>query len=203
MKKHKERIWVKEFDDVSLEEFFSLFIEMEGDPFVDIIPIVVSSYGGSLDNLLAMRDLIKGSKKAVSVTAIGKAMSAGSALLAAGTKGLRFVAPNTNIMIHEASGWARGKVEDVKADVERLQFQNEKFIQFLSEDMGKSIAWLKKELHKRKNADWFLTAEEAVKLGMADHVGVPRIFVSPPQQAMQLDIAGEEEKKVKKTKKRS
>lgn len=184
----KERIWITSFNDAALKEFYAEFVEMEADPFTDIIPIVISSYGGSLDNMLAMRDLIKSTQKAVSITAIGKAMSAGSALLAAGTKGLRFIAPNTNIMIHEAAAGVGGKIEDMKATINNLDQRNATYVRLMAEDMGKDVEWLKKEISKRKNADWFLTAEDAIRVGLADKISVPRTYLSPPRQMIEVVV---------------
>ena len=194
----KERIWVTKFDDGSLKEFYSDFMNMEHDPSVQIIPIVVTSYGGSLDNLNAMRDIIKSSEKPVSVTAIGKAMSAGLALLVSGTKGLRFVAPGTSLMLHEASSGAMGKVEEIVSYTKHLDELNKLFIKNMAEDMGRTESWLRKEISKRNNADWFMTAEEAVEIGLADAIGVDRSYTSPPQQVIAVDV---KEKKALRRKK--
>lgn len=184
MKGVEDKIWVFGFDDETTRRFYNIFMDMENDPFIQVIPIIVSSYGGSLDNLEAMRDLIKSSDKPVSVTATGKAMSAGLALLAAGSPGLRFVAPGTTLMLHEAAGGAWGKVEEIKSQSTMIEISNERFLANMAKDMGKSAAWLKKEISKRNNSDWFMTAEEAVSLGIADVVGIPRAHIPPPEQVL-------------------
>lgn len=184
----KERIWVSEFSNIALEKFYAEFIEMEADPTIQVIPIIVSSYGGNLDNMNAMRDLIKSSNKPVSIAAIGKSMSAGAALLAAGTKGHRMVAPNTDVMIHELSAGAFGKMEEIMTTALNLDRKNKEYMENMSEDMGKARGWLMAQLKKQNNLDWHLTAEECVKMGIADYVGVPRTYLSPPQQTLEVNM---------------
>lgn len=170
-------IWVVDFDDHTLASFYSQFFELEKDPSVSIIPIFISSYGGSVDVLTAMRDLIKSCDKPVATIAVGRAMSCGAALLAAGTPGFRFAAPNASIMIHEVSGGAGGKSAEMEARIEDIKRINEQLFAHMAQDMKVPYAKLLKEVNKRRNADWFITAEEALKLKLIDHVGLPRVMM--------------------------
>lgn len=171
--------WVTEFKDESMREFFEKFSELEQDQEVSIIPIMISSYGGEIDVLSAMRDIVKSAGKPVATIAFGKAMSAGAALLACGSPGLRFAARNTSIMIHEMSAGAEGKAEEIKNSAADIARTNKKFMRALASDMGMPYKSLMQELARRKNTDWFLTAHEAKKIGMVDHVGIPRIVSVP------------------------
>src|SRR5690554_4690500 len=83
-------IWVTNFDTESVTDFYEKFVEWEANPLVETIPVYINSYGGQVFSLVAKRDLIKTSVKPVSTIAVGKAMSCGASLLAAGTKGYRF-----------------------------------------------------------------------------------------------------------------
>lgn len=174
-------IWVTDFDDMSLEEFYEKFSELEQDSSVKIIVIFISSYGGETDVLAAMRDLIKSSSKPVSTIGLGKAMSCGASLLAAGSKGLRFASKNTSIMIHEISAGTEGKAEDIKQSAADIERQNKKFLKNLATDMGIPVQTIQKEFAKRKNADWTMTPVQAKALGLIDQIGVPRV-VSRPEQ---------------------
>lgn len=169
-------IWVTEFDDGALKKFSSQFFKLEADPEIEIIPIFICSFGGSVYNCLAMRDLIKSSNKKVATIAVGKAMSAGAALLAAGTKGMRFSSPNTTIMIHEVSSGAWGKNSEIQVSAQETERVNELMLMHLSGDAGKSVEIFKKKFIKLKNADWFLTSEEALKLGIIDGIQTPRVI---------------------------
>ena len=174
-------VWVQEFDEEALRSFYQSFMELEQDPLVGVIPIVVSSYGGMLSTLVGMRDIMHSSTKPVATIGLGKAMSCGAALLAAGSKGLRFASPFTSIMIHEISAGVGGKNSDIQSDALNLARDNKTFFKNLAADMGVSQKQLEKILHDRRNTDWFLTAKEAQAVGIIDHVEVPRIVQMPPQ----------------------
>src|SRR5574343_416254 len=98
MQENEISIWVTKFTDASLVHFYEKFSKLESDPSVGVILIYISSYGGSAHNMSAMRDLIKSSSKPVATVCIGKAFSSGAMLLAAGTKGLRFITESGQIM---------------------------------------------------------------------------------------------------------
>jgi ATP-dependent Clp protease protease subunit len=172
-------VWVKEFSDDALKSFYEEFMELEKTENVGVIPIVISSYGGEVSALLAMRDIIKSSHKPVSTIALGKAMSSGACLLAAGTKGLRYASPDTIIMIHEVSTGVVGKAADIKETAETVQMLNRKLLANLASDCGIPLSKLDAYMHSTKNADWNMTAQEAKKLGIVDKVAVPRIFNTP------------------------
>ena len=146
----KHYIWVTEFDDANLKTFYNSFMRLERDPAIEVVPIIISSYGGYCDVLSAMRDLIKSSPKPVATIATGKAMSCGVALTASGTKGMRFASEGARIMIHEISTGSWGKNADFQVTAEESKRLNKVFMSNLAEDMGKSYDWIMAELHKRK-----------------------------------------------------
>ena len=179
MMEPEDYIWVTDFDDISLERFTQKFMRLERDPAIQVIPIYISSYGGEAYALGAMRDLIKSSTKPVSTIAVGKAMSCGVFLLAAGTKGLRFASENTEIMIHEVASGEWGKATEMiqaAADLDRL---NKKFFKNFADDIGQSPEFIQAEMDKRKNVDWYLDAKQALKLGVIDDISIPRVGYAP------------------------
>ena len=182
----KHYIWVTEFDDANLKTFYNSFMRLERDPAIEVVPIIISSYGGYCDVLSAMRDLIKSSPKPVATIATGKAMSCGVALTASGTKGMRFASEGARIMIHEISTGSWGKNADFQVTAEESKRLNKVFMSNLAEDMGKSYDWIMAELHKRKNTDWFLTPAQAKSIGVIDHVGIPRINHTVPETVMHV-----------------
>lgn len=194
-------IWVFSFEDAGLKKFAEHFLKLEADPSNDVIPIFISSYGGSVHNCLAMRDIIRSSNKKVATVAIGKAMSAGAALLAAGNKGMRFVSPDTTVMLHEVSSAAWGKNTDLQISGIETERLNNLFLTNLASDMGITLESLKKRFHDMKNADWFLSSKEAVKLGIADHVHIPRLVEGMPERGL-VAFSKEEALKPKSTKRR-
>jgi ATP-dependent Clp protease protease subunit len=156
-------------------------MSLEQDPFVGGIVIYVSSYGGNVNNALAMRDLIKSSNKLVCTAGVGKVMSAGVTLLAAGTKGYRFISPDTACMIHQASMGADGKNSEVLSSAEFLKNMNSLVFKNLSIDTGTPINKFRKLIKDNDNADLYLNVETCIKLGIADRIEIPRVVVESPR----------------------
>jgi ATP-dependent Clp protease protease subunit len=169
-------VWVTHFDQESTQIFYDKFSKLENDPIIQVIPVFINSYGGEVHSLIAMRDIIKSSTKPVATVGLGMAMSCGAALLAAGTKGYRFAGINSQIMIHEVSASTQGKTSDMQNDVSNIHRLNQLFMSFLSADSKLKGSMIKKQLKSLDNGDWHLTAEDAKKLGLVDHVGVPRFL---------------------------
>lgn len=143
----------------------------------NIIPIVISSYGGSVYSLLKMVDIIKSSKIPVATIAIGKAMSAGAVLLSCGKNGYRFVSPNTTIMIHEVGSRQAGKAEEIKASADETARLNSLLLEMISKNIGKPSNYISNMVHNKGHADWYITSEEAVKFGIANNIGIPDLIV--------------------------
>jgi ATP-dependent Clp protease protease subunit len=196
-------VWVAEFNTASVQQFYDDFVDIEMNPLVEIIPVFINSYGGEVYSLIAKRDIVKSSQKSVATICMGKAMSCGAALLAAGTKGLRFATPDSRILIHQVSSVAMGKASDIKEDAAQIQALNEMFLRNLAEDTGNSVAKLKQEIRNRDNADWILTAEEAKKWGIIDHIDVPRHVYPSVQTALTVALLRQEQETSSKKKRKS
>lgn len=180
-------IWITEFDSESFKDYYLKFAEMENDESVIIIPIFISSYGGDITVAFGLRDLIKSSTKPVATIAVGMAQSAGAVLLAAGTPGFRFSSATAEIMIHEvSSGGFTSKTADLKNEAAQTEYINRKMFEILACDTGRSASDFDRELIKRKNADWFLSAEEAREWNLVDHIGIPRFYAEPAYYNMVL-----------------
>jgi ATP-dependent Clp protease protease subunit len=195
-------VWVTEFNTSSVQQFYDEFVDMEMDPLVEIIPVFINSFGGQVYSLIAKRDIIKSAQKQVATICMGKAMSCGASLLAAGTKGLRFATPDSRILIHQISSMSAGKASDIKEDAAQIQVLNEMILRNLAEDTGTSVAKLKQEIRNRDNADWVLSAEEAKKFGIIDHIEVPRHVYPPVQTALTIAVLQQDTMKKKGRKKK-
>lgn len=181
-------VWVTEFNTASVQQFYDDFVDIEMNPLVEIIPVFVNSYGGQVYSLIAKRDIIKSSQKTVATICMGKAMSCGASLLAAGTKGLRFATPDSRILIHQVSSVSVGKAADIKEDAAQTHALNEMMLKNLAEDTGTSVSKLKQEIRNRDNADWVLTSQEAKKIGLIDHIDVPRHVYPQIQTALAVTL---------------
>ena len=141
-----------------------LFLESE-DPDKDI-HIYINSPGGSVTAGMAIYDTMNYIKPDVSTICVGLAASMGAFLLSAGKKGKRFALPNSEIMIHQPLGGAKGQASDVKIHAEFLLKTIDKLNKILSENTGKPLDIIEKDTDR----DNFMTAEEAMQYGLIDKV---------------------------------
>jgi ATP-dependent Clp protease protease subunit len=141
-----------------------LFLEAD-DPDKDI-SLYINSPGGSITAGMAIYDTMQFVKPDVSTICVGMAASMGAFLLAAGAKGKRYALPNSEVMIHQPLGGARGQVTDVKIQAERLIKTRETLNQLLSEKTGQPLETIERDTER----DNFMTAEEALAYGLVDKV---------------------------------
>lgn len=141
-----------------------LFLESE-DPDKDI-NIYINSPGGSITAGMAIFDTMRHVRPAISTTCVGMAASMGAFLLAAGDKGKRYALPNSEIMIHQPLGGARGQVTDVRIHAERLIRTKEQMNKMLSEMTGQPLEKVQYDTER----DYFMSAEEAKNYGIVDDV---------------------------------
>ncbi|HHV30283.1 ATP-dependent Clp endopeptidase proteolytic subunit ClpP [Acetivibrio mesophilus] len=164
----KDRIIVlsDEVNDVtaSLVVAQMLFLEAE-DPDKDI-QLYINSPGGSVTSGFAIFDTMQYVKPDVSTICIGMAASMGAFLLAAGAKGKRFALPNSEIMIHQPLGGARGQATDIKIHAEQILKMKDKLNRILSERTGQPLEKVERDTER----DFFMSAEEAKAYGIVDEV---------------------------------
>ena len=141
-----------------------LFLEAE-DPNKDI-NLYINSPGGSVSAGFAIYDTMKYIKCDVSTICIGMAASMGAFLLAGGTKGKRFALPNSEIMIHQPSGGARGQATEIKIVAENILKTKKKLNEILAANTGRSI----EEIERDTERDNYMSAEEAKAYGLIDEI---------------------------------
>lgn len=169
-------IRVVDFNEEATAKFTQELFAAECNPNIDHVFVWVSSYGGSVVELFAMIDLLDTCTKPVYTAAIGKAMSCGIFFLAAGIKGQRFVAPNTELMFHEASWGTIGKAANMASDTAQMQAMNNRLFKLFAKNTGKSVDFWKKLQKDNLNSDIYMTAADAVRYGIADAVGIPKLM---------------------------
>ena len=142
-------------------------IEQEEPPE---IKMYISTAGGAADDMFAMYDVMKWVQRSVDISTIGigKVMSAGVPLLAAGTKGKRFLAENARIMIHNASAGAAGIIPTMEEEINEFKNIQDMYIRLLSENTNMSEKKIRAMLKKKANI--YLSAKQAIELGIADHI---------------------------------
>ncbi len=141
-----------------------LFLQMD-DSKKDI-HMYINSPGGSVTAGLAIYDTMQFLTCDVNTYCIGMAASMGAVLLAAGTKGKRFALPNSDIMIHQVSGGARGTASDVERTVEFMFKLKKRLIRILANHTGKTEDQVKLD----SDRDYYMSSEEARAYGLVDEV---------------------------------
>ena len=141
-----------------------LFLEAQ-DPGKDI-HLYINSPGGSVSAGMAILDCMNYIKCDVSTICIGSAASMGALLLAAGAKGKRFSLPNSEIMIHQVLGGARGQASDIQIQAEHLLRVKERVNRILAGCTGKPV----EQIAADTDRDNFMSAEEALNYGLIDKV---------------------------------
>ncbi len=141
-----------------------LFLDNE-DSKKDIY-LYINSPGGSVYDALAIYDTMQYIKSDIQTVGIGVQASAAAFLLSSGTKGKRFILPNSTVMIHQPSSGTRGKVTDMEIDLkESLRIKHR-----LNEIMAKNTGQTVKRIQDDMERDYWMTAEEAKKYGVVDKV---------------------------------
>ena len=137
---------------------------------VEPFEMLISTYGGSAFEMLGIYDTMRRIKEdcPIATFGTGKVMSAGVLLLAAGTKGMRKIGANCRVMIHDIKGGAGGDVSDLENEVEEMRWMQDKYVQLLVDNSDMTKNYIKKLLKKKVNV--YLSATEAVELGIADEV---------------------------------
>ena len=141
-----------------------LFLEME-DPDADI-SMYINSPGGSVTDGMAIFDTMRYIKPKVRTVCLGMAASMGAFLLMAGEPGMRLALPNSEVMIHQPSGGARGQATDIRIHAENILRTKAKLNQILAENTGKPV----EEVERDTERDNFMSAEEAKAYGLIDAV---------------------------------
>lgn len=136
--------------------------EKSGEP----ITIVLNSDGGCMFEMFAIIDYIKSLKVKVNIIVRGQAMSAAAMILATAT-GSRICSKHSTIMLHQASGGRYGKNSDIQASAKQYKKMEDDSLILLSESTNKDIDWWR----DNTRTDLFLSAEEALELGLIDLIG--------------------------------
>lgn len=141
-----------------------LFLQME-----DVkreISIYINSPGGSVTAGLAIYDTMQFLKPDVATYCVGQAASMGAILLAAGSKGKRFVLPHSRVMIHQPWGGIQGVAADISIHAKEILKLRDKINEILVRHTGQSL----EKIEKDSDRDYFMSAQEAKDYGLVDEV---------------------------------
>jgi len=130
------------------------------------ISMYINSPGGLITSGLAVYDVMQFVGCGVQTYCLGQAASMAAVLLAGGTKGKRFVLPNSRILIHQPMGGARGTATDISIQAEEILRLRASLNQILAHHTGQKLEKIEEDVDR----DRFLGADEAVAYGLADRI---------------------------------
>ena len=155
-----------EIDDATANTIIAQLLFLEAaDPDKDIY-IYINSPGGSVSSTIAIYDTIQYIRSDVSTICIGMAASGAALILASGTKGKRFVLPNSRIMMHQPLGGARGQVTDIEIQTRELKRIKETINKILTHHTGQKY----EKVEKDTDRDFYMSAQESKEYGLVDEV---------------------------------
>ena len=168
-------MFVGEVTEEKAAEFISALLVLaqtkdEEDERAEDIKIYVNTYGGSADEMFAIYDVMNWCKEYCDVQTIGlgKVMSAGTLILAAGTKGKRYLSSHCRVMIHSVNGGQVGDLHNLKNEMEQIAGLQDSYIQAMSAETNMTKRQIQTLINKKINV--YLDAEEAIGKGLADEV---------------------------------
>lgn len=159
-----------EIDDYEANLVIAQLLFLEADDPDKDINLYINSPGGSVTAGLAIYDTMQYIKCDVSTICVGMAASMGAFLLAAGVKGKRRALPNSEILIHQPMGGARGQATDVAIHAEQLVKTKQKLNEILAARTGQPLARVAEDTER----DRYMDAKEALAYGIVDEIIPPR-----------------------------
>lgn len=130
------------------------------------IVLVIQSPGGSVTAGNAILDTMRACACDISTVVLGEAASMGAVLASSGTKGKRYIGPNSEMMIHQALGGASGQTADILRTADHIKKVNRRLYTVIADNTGKSYAQICEDCDR----DYFLDSGEAIAYGLVDHI---------------------------------
>ena len=133
--------------------------------------LYISTYGGAADEMFAIYDVMNYVKRqgvVIETVGLGKVMSAGTLLLAAGTPGHRKLGKHCRVMIHAVAGGSMGELHSIKNELEQMNVLQESYIQAMADETEMSKKQIQNLINRKVNV--YLSASEAIEKGLADEV---------------------------------
>ncbi|MBR3588238.1 MAG: ATP-dependent Clp endopeptidase proteolytic subunit ClpP [Clostridia bacterium] len=155
-----------EVNDATASIVVAQLLFLEGQDADKDISLYINSPGGSVTAGLAIYDTMQYIKCDVSTICMGMAASMGAFLLSSGAKGKRFALPNSEIMIHQPLGGAKGQATEIEIAAKHILKTKENLNRILAENTGKPIDVIARDTDR----DNFMSAQEAMDYGLIDKV---------------------------------
>jgi ATP-dependent Clp endopeptidase proteolytic subunit ClpP len=150
------------------EKDLDVGIDVKFDEVSQPLEFVISTPGGSASDMFSIYDTMRMVRKDcdIETLGLGQVMSAGTLLLASGTKGKRKIGKHCRVMVHQVSAGTAGPHHEMVNEIAEIQYTQEQYIRCLAAETKMSVTFIKKLFEKKVNI--YLSAEQAVKYGLAD-----------------------------------
>ncbi len=145
-----------------------LFLNSQ-DPDRDI-NLYINSPGGQITSGLAIYDTMRMITAPVSTIAVGMAASMSTILLTAGTKGKRHALPNATIHLHQPLGGVQGQAADIEIEAREILRMRD----LLNGVLREQTKMTDEQIAKYTDRNMYLTAQQAVEVGLIDAVLEPQ-----------------------------
>lgn len=157
----------KEITPEEAEKIVEQLLKLDALKSKKDILFYINSPGGAVSSGMAIYDAMQMVKSDVKTICLGRCSSMAAILLSGGTKGKRYITPNSEVMIHEVSTFNCGKIGDVKISYEHSNALNERIIKILADNTGKDIEQIRQDIQPKDK--WF-NAEEALEYNLVDKI---------------------------------
>ena len=148
-----------------------LLTDLSGkEPPYDPITMYISTYGGAADEMFGIYDIMRKTKTQCEILTIGvgKVMSAGTLILAAGTKGKRKIGKHCRVMIPSVNAGQAGDLHNIENEVKAVKQMQDLYINAMCNETHMTKRQIQKLIDRKINV--YLTAEEAIEYGIADEI---------------------------------
>ena len=158
-----------EINGETVSDVISQIVLLGAEDNAKPVTLIINSPGGSIRDGLVLIDVMKSAPFPVKTVSLGIAASMAGVILAAGTKGYRYITPNSWVMLHQpliSGGLPSSNCSQVEEVAKSLVESKEKINTLLSELTGKSV----KQVAQLTDKDSYLKAEEALSHGLVDKI---------------------------------
>lgn len=157
----------KEITPEEAEKIVDQLLKLDALKSKKDILFYINSPGGAVSSGMAIYDAMQMVKSDIKTICLGRCSSMAAILLSGGTKGKRYITPNSEVMIHEVSTFNCGKIGDVKISYEHSNALNERIIKILADNTGKDIDQIRQDIQPKDK--WF-NAKEALEYNLVDKI---------------------------------
>ena len=168
-------MFVGEVTEEKAAEFVSALLVLaqtkeDDEERAEDIKIYINTYGGSADEMFAIYDVMNWCKQHCDIQTIGlgKVMSAGTLILAAGTKGKRYLSSHCRVMIHAVNGGHIGELHNLQNEMDQMAGLQDAYIQAMSSETSMTKRQIQSLINKKINI--YLDKDQAIDKGLADEV---------------------------------